>query len=177
MLQDNKIKKSDAFVGYVLETIQNQKNKSFGAKLKKADNENTEYQSWEILSRWVDLENDRERKSYALIAASLAKHKSGKDGPLGLGRALAIAFDVRNGPSDDERGPGHSRLRRLLTCKDSQELILVLRSNLRLLQSRETPFSHARLLDEILSFDIDWKRDKIRASWAQEFYGSKGAEK
>jgi CRISPR system Cascade subunit CasB len=164
--------KYEQFVQYVLTGVGNAANKGFGARLRKADNETTAYQSWDILSRWVDLQNEGDRRSYALIAASLARTRRAENGTLGLGRALLTAYgaETRRDETEQERSPAHTRLRRLLACADRAELLGVLRPMLRLLESKEARLDYARLLSEVLWFDKEDSRARCRARWAQEFY-------
>ncbi len=162
-LSSNKTKK---FVEYVIRRANIEQDKGFSAKLKKADNEATEYQSWEILANWTNLEY-AERKAYALIGATAARSKRKIDGNMSLGRALRGSVQADSNPEDSSAA---SRLRRILAIQDSDELIRVLRSTLRFLDSKEQPLDYARLLDEILWFNHEEVRDKIRSRWAQDFY-------
>lgn len=62
------------FVAYVIERIA--KDNGFAARLKRADNPATEYQSWEILAGFgIDLEKEWQRLPYCVIGAALAKAK------------------------------------------------------------------------------------------------------
>lgn len=163
--------KSENFVSYVISKIRHENNKGFGAKLKKSDNEATEYQSWEILARWIDLESVKERKAYGLIGASLARSNFKNDGSLSLGKALYFSFRTENETGDIVKSSAATRLRRILACKESLELIDILRPILRFFQSKEINICYSRLLNEILWFDNDYSRDKIRSRWAQDFFG------
>ncbi len=162
--------KSTSFVDYVINTISKENNKGFSAKLKKAENETTEYQSWEILARWVDLEYEKNRRAYALIGASLARAKPKKDGESSLGGALFTLFNQGGSSNDIESSPAALRLRRLLACRDALELIDVLRQVMRLLESKDIGFSRAQLLDDILWFDTEQSRERSRTRWANDFY-------
>lgn len=166
--------KSLKFVDYVLRTCKN--DKGFAARLKRADNPSTEYQSWEILSNWIDLESSRDRKCYGLVGASLARSHDFKDGSLGLGRALNLVFFQTNGSGDISKSASAVRLRRLLACTSSEELIGILRSLLRFLDSKGIGYSRAQVLDDILWFDHDRSRDRIRATWAKEFFRAQTKE-
>ncbi|STS83245.1 crispr-associated protein, Cse2 family [Klebsiella pneumoniae] len=65
------------FVGYVIERIA--KDNGFAARLKRADNPATEYQSWEILAGFgIDLEKEWQRLPYCVIGAALAKGETGQ---------------------------------------------------------------------------------------------------
>lgn len=165
--------KSEQFVDFVLEKIHKRGDKGFAAKLKKADNETTEYQSWEILSQWADLEDEKARRAYGLIGACLARGKKPTDGTLGLGSALHAVSQEKQEAGAAEDSSAAARLRRILACKDSLELIDILRPLLHFLESKEINISKARLLDEILWFNNDSSRERTRTRWAREFYGHK----
>ena len=66
--------KSTTFVDYIIERSNN--DKAIAAALRRADNPDTEYQSWEILAGFhVDLEKPWQRLPYATVAAAIAKAK------------------------------------------------------------------------------------------------------
>ncbi len=155
--------RGEGFVAFVLKRCQQDKGEA--ARLRRADNPATEYQSWEILSAFgVDLEKPWERLPFACIAASLARSKRELDGDCGIGRALAGCYEDGN-ESDQAR----ARLRRLLACDSVEEACRILRPLLSLIESRgRYPLSHARLLDELLRFH--WDDQSIKARWAQDFY-------
>jgi len=157
-------------VAYVLQRISSGGDTGFASKLRRADNQDTEYQSWEILANWIDLEQEKERKAYGLVAASLARASTEKDGVGSIGDALRSAFLVKATGEDIVKSMECSRLQRLLASRDSSELIGVLRALLKYLDAKGIDYSKAQLLDEILWFDNDTQRDRIRAGWAQGFF-------
>ncbi|MBI9096628.1 MAG: type I-E CRISPR-associated protein Cse2/CasB [Sphaerochaeta sp.] len=162
--------KSISFVNYVIKQINNDKGKGFGAKLRKADHENTEYQSWEILSSWVNLEWESDRKAFALIGASLARSKPSEDGTLSIGEALRMVHVKDKDIGDIEKSSSALRLRRLLACKEKEELMDILKPVIRYIESKGSLLHYGRLLDEILWFNTDSSREKTRARWARDFF-------
>jgi len=148
------------------------KDKGLAARLRRADNPNTEYQSWELLAAFnIDLEKDYERLPYAAISAALARSKFEKNGQLKLGEAIANCYS-NNGDSGTESAQGKARLRRLLACSDTPEACRILRPLFALITSKGTqPLDYARVLNQLLSFN--WQPERIKAQWAQEFYGYK----
>ncbi len=165
--------RGEGFVAYLLKRCED---RGEAARLRRADNPATEYQSWEILAAFgVDLEKQWERLPFACIAASLARLEERRDGNAGIGRALAGCYEEGN-QSDAAR----LRLRRLLACDSVEEACRILRPVLRLIGSRgRSPLNHARLLDELQRFHRDGQT--IKARWAQDFYrgagtGDTGAE-
>jgi CRISPR system Cascade subunit CasB len=148
-----------AFTAYVLGRLGS--DTGFGAALRRADNPATEYQSWEYLSAWCDLENSRERICFATVAAGLARAKQSIDTQAGIGRAIALSY--KDGNKDDS---AKTRLRRLLACDDSSEACLWVRPLMLLAESRGVRMNFGRLLDDLLYFG-----PRVKERWATEFYG------
>ena len=90
IVQTLKKSRGQIFVEYVLDRIKN--DNAFGAALRRVDNTATESQSWEYLVHWCDLDNARERRSFAAIAAAIARVKPERDGYLGIGKAIYFLF-------------------------------------------------------------------------------------
>ncbi len=148
-----------AFIEYVIERLKN--DNAFGAALRRADNPATEYQSWEYLSRWCDLEMAWERRPFATIASAIAHAKPAVDGSLGIGKSIAACYEDGN-MSDAAR----SRIRRLLACDSTEEACNILRPLLSLISSHGGRVGYGKLLTELLCFG-----DKTKAKWAVDFYG------
>ena len=145
--------RSQRFVAAVLARCR--EDKGFAARLRRADNPDTEYYAYGLLVAFgIALERDGERRAYALIGASLSRGKREQDGTLGLGDALRRCVE-----SEEQ---GEARLRRMLACRSQEEALLA---------SRNMPLCHARLLDDLLAFHFDDARRRICLRWAQEFYG------
>lgn len=141
-------------------------NKGLAARLRRADNPATEYQSWELLgSLGIDLEKDWQRLPFVTVAAAIAKSKAGQNGSLSLGRAIAACYDDGNN-SDQAK----ARLRRLLACSELAEVCRILRPILTLIDSKVgQPLDFLRLLRQLRNFYFN--DQQIKAQWAQEFYG------
>ena len=146
------------------------KHRAMVAKLRRADNPDMEYQSWEYFVRYgVNLLEQRERRAFATVAAALARAKPEADGTLGIGCAIAQSYS--DGKDDDQ---AKARLRRLLACKTSEEVCNVLRPLLRLVASKGQSIKFKKLLKELLFFDYD--SEDTRALWAQEFFDTRPEE-
>lgn len=150
--------------------------RGLAARLRRADSPATEYQSWEFLAAWhIDLERDATRLPYATVAAAIARAKPEANGSLALGQAIALSYKDRD--KDDQ---AKARLRRILACDELPELCRVLRPILTLIESRVAQtLDYARLLKQLGQFgaaphrgDAAWQQ-RIKAQWAQEFYGRK----
>lgn len=141
-------------------------NKGLAARLRRADNPATEYQSWEFLASYgIDLENERQRLPFVTVAAAIAKAKLDHPGTQTLGRALAACY-----ADGQESDPAKARLRRLLACEDLPEVCRILRPLFSLITSKCTqPLDFARILKQLRRFPFNALQ--IKAQWAQEFYG------
>jgi CRISPR system Cascade subunit CasB len=134
------------------------------AKLRRLDNPNTEYQGWDFLSEFIDLTSS-DRPIFSLIAASIAKDSISQDGNLNIGGSIAVCYQ-KEGAQNSEQAS--RKLRRLLACKDQQELCQILRSILSLIRSKCTgKLSYTRLLEDLIWFSPE----KTPARWAQGFFG------
>ena len=150
-----------AFINHVVEKVEN--DRAMGARLRRADNPATEYQSWEYLAPFgVNLEYPRERKAFATVAAALARAKPNADGILGIGRAIASIYD--NGKDNPQ---AKARLRRLLACTSSEEACDILRPLLRLVASKGEAVCYTQLLRDLLYFS-----ERTKEHWAQDFFNS-----
>lgn len=139
--------------------------KGMAARLRRADNPNTEYQSWDLLGAFgVDLEKDYQRLPFTTVAAAIAKSKSEHNGSLTLGRAIAACYEDGN-QSDQAK----VRLRRLLACHELVEVCRIMRPILTLIESKVgQPLDYVRLLKQLRDFNRNAQR--VRTQWAQEFY-------
>lgn len=139
-------------------------NKGLSARLRRADNPTTEYQSWELLASYgIDLEKEWQRLPFVTVAAALAKAKAERNGSLSLGRALLTCYEK---DSDQAK----ARLRRVLACDDLPELCRILRPIFSLIDSKVgQPLDYVRLLKQLRRFH--YNAQQVKAQWAQEFYG------
>lgn len=140
--------------------------KGAAARLRRADNPATEYQSWEVLGTLgVDLEKDYQRLPYVTVAAAIAKSKADVNGRLTLGRAIAGCYE-----DGCESSQAKARLRRLLACDELAEACRILRPILTLINSKGgQPLDFVRLLGQLRGFPF--RSQAVKAQWAQEFYG------
>jgi CRISPR system Cascade subunit CasB len=157
------------FVNGVIQ--QCQQDKGLAARLRRADNPATEYQSWELLAAYgIDLEHDYKRLPFVTVAAAMAKSKAERNGALTLGKAIAACYDDGRDSSQAK-----ARLRRLLACSDLVEVSRILRSLFSLIDSKAgQPLDFIRLLGQLLRFPFN--DQQVKAQWAQEFYGQPFAE-
>lgn len=159
----NTTSKAERFVSYVIQRAQD--DSGFAARLKRADNPATEYQSWELLAEFqVDLEKEWERLPYCIVGAAIARAKPHSNGALALGAAIAACFE--EGSQSDQ---AKARLRRLLACTSTAEACRILRPLLALMESRNITPDFGELL-----LQLQWyggsQHERIRARWAQSFY-------
>lgn len=152
--------RGDAFTAFVLKRLAQET--AFGAALRRADNPATEYQSWEYLAQWCDLDNTYERTCFAIVASGLAHAKQSIDTPSGIGSAIAQCYK----PDGNQDDSAKRRLRRLLACDTGVEACKWVRPVLRLAESKGVRVNFGRLLDDLLHFG-----PKVKERWAMDFYG------
>ncbi len=159
----------ERFVNSVIQKCQ--LDKGLAARLRRADNPATEYQSWELLASFgVDLEQEHQRLPFVTIAASIAKGKADRNGSLALGLAIATCYE-----DGRESSQAKARLRRLLACDDLPELCRILRPLFSLINSKAgQAIDHIRLLKQLRRFPFD--SQQVKAQWAQEFYRQPGGK-
>jgi CRISPR system Cascade subunit CasB len=158
--------RSKNFANYIIRQVQ--ENKGIAAALRRADNPNTEYQSWEVLAGFgVQLDSDNQRLPFATIAADIARVKPTVNGIVTIGQAIARSYEDSH-QSDQAK----AKLRRLLACDTTSEACRILRPLLSLIASKGgITLNYAALLDDLLWFSHDDSRQRIKAQWAQQFYG------
>ncbi|NNM51054.1 MAG: type I-E CRISPR-associated protein Cse2/CasB [Pseudomonadales bacterium] len=163
-LNTSLVSRESRFVNGVLERCQ--QDKGLAARLRRADNPATEYQSWDLLAGYgIDLENESQRLPFVTLAAAIAKAKTEGNGSLALGRAIAACYE-----DGHDSTQAKARLRRLLACDDLPELCRILRPLLALIQSKVAqPLDYVRLLRQVRRFFFN--AQQVKAQWAQEFYG------
>jgi CRISPR system Cascade subunit CasB len=162
--------KSQHFVDYVINRCE--ASNGVRAALKRADNPATEYQSWEVLAGFqVNLEHENQRLPYTTIAAAIARTKVEKNGAIKIGAAIAHCYEDGNA-SDQAK----AKLRRLLACDSVPEACRILRPLFSLIETRGgLTLNYAQLLDDLLWFSHDDSQLRIKARWAQDFYGKPSA--
>ena len=156
--------RDERFVSGVIQQCLN--DKGLAARLRRADNPATEYQSWELLAAYgIDLEKDYQRLPFATVAAVIAKAKVEHNGRQSLGRALAACYE-----DGRDSNQAKTRLRRLLACDDMPELCRILRPLFSLIDSKASQtLDYTRLLGQLRRFSFN--AQQVKAQWAQEFYG------
>ena len=99
------------------------------------------------------------------MGASIVRQKLTKDGDLSLGEALRLSFDNVSG-----NAAAIARLKRIVGCDDSVELCKVLRSVLKLIESRNLGqfINYAGLLKQINTFDFN--KDFVKLQIVSSFY-------
>ena len=153
------------FVARVLEQCKT--DNGFAARLRRADNPDTEYYALGDLAKLgVTIEDDSQRLPFALIAAALSRDADtmNVDGTLGIGAALRQCLP-------DEEAEDSPRLRRLLACESLNETCQVLRPMLSLVRSKGIHLGYARLLQDLRSFRFGKDAaQKTKRQWVSDFY-------
>ena len=161
--------RAERFVEYVLR--RSEQDTGFAARLRRADNRDTEDQSWGALAAFgVDLERDQERLPFALIGAAICRAGLEKDGEHGLGSALEACFEDSGADASERQKAGSARLRRLLACASVREACQTLRPLLQMINGKSRrSLCHAALLRDLLYFETAGA-ERIKKHWAMDFY-------
>jgi len=154
------------------------KSKANAAKLRRADIPGQSQDSWPILARFVDLTDERRLLAYEVVAAAISRSDDYVSGSLSLGKALQLALEVTSA-QDLEDSQKDARMRRLLACGDLNEAAMVLRPVLSLIRSKvNRPLDYCQLLEDLLAFSgPDWRAEKVRRKWANDFYSFDSSDK
>lgn len=155
--------RNENFVKFVMKRITDKDNAAVAA-FKRADNPATEYQSWEYLARFINIEKNYERLPYATIASAIAKAKAEQNGSVQIGQAIAQCYE--DGKESDQ---AKAKLRRLLACETTEEVCRVLRPLFSLIGSKAgISLDYVKLLDNLCHFHFNQQR--VKSHWAQDFY-------
>lgn len=167
-MREQKSERCGRFVEYALARAKT--DTGYGARMRRADNPDTEYQAWGDLAAFVDLEKDRERLPFALIGAALCRAKPEADGRFGIGAALSKCYE--GSEKDSKEKPGAARLRKLLACSNIKDICQALRPLLPMLAEKSAlPLSYAKLLTELLCFESR-SQERIKRRWDMQFFGT-----
>jgi CRISPR system Cascade subunit CasB len=151
--------KSNNFVSYILKAI-----KYDIHKIKKADNEDLQFMAWEHLSKFIDLNNERDSCCYSLIAANIARSKRTSDTELSIGSVIKIIYKNEN--------TAKQKLKRILDCDSSIEVCGWLKQLLHNAAEKNISINYARLLDDLIYFN-----DNVKKKWAMDFFKINKEEK
>ena len=163
MSEAKKPSRNENFIRFVMEKI-SQKDNGAVAALKRADNPATEYQCWEYLARFIDIDKDYERLPFAVIGSAIAKAKVEQNGTVKIGQAIARCYEEGN-QSDQAK----AKLRRLLACDTTEEVCRILRSLFSLISSKGgAVLDYVSLLNDLCYYNQYSQR--VKSQWAQDFY-------
>ena len=152
--------RGQAFTRFIIDRMQDN---GVAAALRRADNPNTEYQSWDTLAAFnIELDKPWQRLPFATIAAAMAKAKAEKIGEIKMGQAIARCYE--DGRDSDQ---AKAKLRRLLACDSVEEACRILRPLFSLINARgNISLDYASLLNDLLY----WNNQATKSRWAQDFY-------
>lgn len=151
------MEKSEQFVDRYIKMVRS--DTACRAALLRADNPVTAPAAWRYLVPFCPLTDKRQRLAYSLVGAAIAREKPESNGNLSIGEALRFL------KSREDEDRELARLKRLLACSDSIELVGILQKTVRYLQSKDMKINYAKLLDDI----IYWN-EKTRIRWAEDFF-------
>lgn len=149
------------FVSMTIRRVKDSSDTGFQAVMRRADNPNQCSGAWEFLVPFCDIAVERQRLAFALVGAAIARAKPDRDGSASVGKALRSIC----GADADAVERESRRLRRLIACDTTEELIPVLRPILNYIQSNGGVIGYERLLRELLFWN-----EKTRIAWTRDFY-------
>ena len=150
---------ASGFVDHVIRRVKNKSDTAFRAVMRRGANPSMESAVWEYLIPYCDINVDHIRRAFALVGAAIASEAPETDGRASVGLALR---SICKDDDDVER----RRLRRLLACDTTDELIGVLRPMVHYLQDKAVmKLSYAKLLN-----DLCYWSERTRIKWTQDFF-------
>lgn len=151
---------------FVKAVYQSKDDKGLCSALKRADSSNLNFRCCEFLiKQGINIENEQERLTASVIAASIARSKSTEDGAFCLPRALALCY-----MDNDENSAAKIKMRKLCSCNSVQDLVKVLGPILKLINSRNVELNHTELYKDIRSFKFDNSRERTKTHWMRQFF-------
>lgn len=113
----------------------------------------------------INILREDHREAALLVMGFVGLDPADKNGEIPFAKALSSIY--RNDVNNDE--PGLARLRRLLSCRDSSELCVVLRSVLKLILSKTNQgIDYEALLRDLLMFNT--RPEYVKAKWTHEYF-------
>lgn len=153
--------KESSYVNYVFD--RKEIDNAFRANLKHAYSENLEWKAWNLIERFVDLNDTTKRKAYILIGSSISKSHQKNNGSIKFGKAMAIAL------KDSDKDELPTRFAKILSCSSVDDLIDALRTTITFVNSKGIELDYADLLTDILQFQYEDSRLKVKTKLASEF--------
>ena len=144
-------------------TEQNLPDKAFRAVMRRAANPNLESAAWEYMIPFCDITVERNRKAFALVGAAIAAEAPETDGSASIGRALRSICK-----NEDDIDREKRRLRRLLSCDTTVELVGVLNPMMHYIQENaQISLSYKKLLWDLLRWEQD---EDVKINWTTDFF-------
>lgn len=137
--------------------------KGNSANLRRANNPSTQHYAWPIMVRLgFSLKSEKNNAIIPLIASSIVDESSNVNGTACFARIMGGL--AKDSPSLE------IRFNRMLNATNTVELCGLLSANIRLVQSKASDqrIDYIALTKDLINYDF--KRDAIRAKWAEQFY-------
>lgn len=162
---DNSQSAAHRFVSTMIDKVK--KDTACRAAFRHADTPSMESRAWEYILHFCKLESQTERRVFCLIGAAIARTMPDHDGHMSVGSALR---SLCSGATEADLSTELSRLRRLLACDDSYELLDVIRHVLRYIQAQGAQICYEQLLHDTIYWGeytrIKWTKDFFKVSEA-----------
>lgn len=149
----------------------------FRSRMRAARSSSRETAVWFDLAGYIDITREDVRAIYVLIGSSIALENSEKNGTKTFSSLLSMAWrDNKNQKFLDEKKiaqhPAVMRLRRIVSCRDVQEVCQLLGPCLQLIRSRVPgELDYMTLMKDLLDFGFSSERaEAVKARWVMDFH-------
>ncbi len=155
----------ERFVAAVFSAIED---KGIRAAFRRADSARLHFHCIEfLLKHSMEIDDINIRAASLTVMAAIARSNVTKNGSIHFARAIALCYSDK---SDSEAAI--SRIRKICSCENMQELTSTLRRLLTLISSRSIAVDYTSLYKDLLVFRYESQRDNLRVKWMKEFYSS-----
>lgn len=157
---------------------------AFRSRMRAARSSLRETAVWGDLAGYFDITREDIRAIYVLVGSSIALENGEKNGTKAFASLLSMAWkDNKNQKFLDDKKiaqhPAVMRLRRIVSCRDVQEVCQLLGPCLQLIRSRVSgELDYMALMKDLLDFSFSSeKAEVVKARWVMDFHRSVNQQK
>jgi CRISPR system Cascade subunit CasB len=136
--------------------------------------------TWPLLARYNGIGDDYKERVVQIISGLYAMHpiECATDNFGASCRALMSDEEIKKIATGEE-GPLSRRFHHLLAADGNEILNRVIRFVMRMksYQEKVIPINYKKLREDLLSWQVQYKKDRIRTEWAKEFWATPAENK